>query len=155
MSKTTKIQPRFGKRLRAAQALRAAGKTCAQIGVHLGISRQRVWQILHPDRRKPKPRKYPKFEVTAEQVREVLDLHFKVPSQPPPEPAKIQPRFGQRLRAARDKTGLTQCALAAKAGVTPVYLCMLEKGKAMPSIELAAFLSQLVHKDLCCGLVKM
>ena len=66
---------------------------------------------------------------------------------------KIQPRFGKRLRAARDKLGLTQRALAAKAHIIPPYLCMLERGKAMPSMELAMFLSQLVHKDLCCGLV--
>ena len=71
------------------------------------------------------------------------------------KPTQIQPRFGQRLRAARDKIGMSQRALAAKAGCTPVYLCQLEHGQGVPSMELAALLSQLVKEDLCCGLVKL
>ena len=37
--------------------------------------------------------------------------------------------LGQRLRRARKVRGLSQVALAARAGVTPPYIVMLEGGK--------------------------
>lgn len=56
----------------------------------------------------------------------------------------IQPRFGTNLRAAREKKGLAQNELAAKAGIGPCYLCNLEHGEGTPSIELHCVLSQIL-----------
>lgn len=59
-------------------------------------------------------------------------------------PQKIQPEFGRRFAEARQKIGMTQREAASKAGITPVYLCQLEHGDGIPSMELAAKLADVV-----------
>jgi transcriptional regulator with XRE-family HTH domain len=44
-------------------------------------------------------------------------------------------RFGKRLKALRERRGLTQEALAAKAGVARAYVARLEIGRHDPSLS--------------------
>ena len=44
-------------------------------------------------------------------------------------------RFGERLKALRERRGLTQEALAAKAGVARAYVARLEIGRHDPSLS--------------------
>ena len=45
-------------------------------------------------------------------------------------------QIGNSLRLVRSIAGLTQDEMAAQLGITPSYLCMLEKSKARPSLVL-------------------
>jgi len=47
------------------------------------------------------------------------------------------------LRQARDESGLTQQDAAKRAKVTNAYLCQLEHGEGVPSVELLSFLGQI------------
>jgi transcriptional regulator with XRE-family HTH domain len=49
----------------------------------------------------------------------------------------LQPAFGVVVRRRRLAAGLSQEALAAAAGLTPVYLSRVEGGKSTPSITAA------------------
>lgn len=42
---------------------------------------------------------------------------------------------GDELRKARDEAGLSQEALAEKAGITRVYVSLLERNKKSPTLE--------------------
>ena len=42
--------------------------------------------------------------------------------------------FGSRLRNARKALGLSQRRLALMLGVTPSYLCHIEKGERLPTV---------------------
>jgi transcriptional regulator with XRE-family HTH domain len=44
-------------------------------------------------------------------------------------------RLGARLRAQREAVGLTQAALAEKAGVTSNYVGVLERGLKLPTLD--------------------
>jgi transcriptional regulator with XRE-family HTH domain len=43
-------------------------------------------------------------------------------------------RLGERLRKARTKQGLSQTALATKAGLSRIYIAKLEAGERTPSL---------------------
>jgi len=48
----------------------------------------------------------------------------------------VQPHLGRMLRQARDESGLTQQDAAKRAKITNAYLCHLEQGNCMPSLDL-------------------
>lgn len=54
------------------------------------------------------------------------------------------------LRSYRKTTGLTLAALGARAGVSKGFLCKIEKGRQLPSLALAARLS-----DATAGVVTL
>ena len=54
-------------------------------------------------------------------------------------PEKLHAAFSKTLRTCREKTGLTQEALARMAGTSTSYIGYLEAGKRMPT--LATFLT--------------
>ena len=56
----------------------------------------------------------------------------------------LQPALGQRVREAREAAGLSQTAAAAKAGMTNVYLCEIEAGRATPSLGTLDNLAEVV-----------
>lgn len=58
------------------------------------------------------------------------------------EHAGIVKRFGNRLREARTSRGLSQAALAERAGLTASYLGRLERGLAAPGIDLVDRLAE-------------
>lgn len=60
----------------------------------------------------------------------------------------IQPRLGEELREARGIEGISQRQAAQEAHITPAYLCMLEHGSKVPSLELLAWLAQLYHTTI-------
>lgn len=43
--------------------------------------------------------------------------------------------LGERLKTAREKTGLTQAEVAEKANMTVNYYAMIERGEVNPSFE--------------------
>ena len=47
----------------------------------------------------------------------------------------LRPVLGQVLRDAREEAGMTQEALAAKAGMDRAYISEIERGKASPSVD--------------------
>lgn len=47
-------------------------------------------------------------------------------------------KLGRTLAAARRAAGLTQREAARRAGITPVYLCVIEKGRASPRLGVLA-----------------
>ena len=49
-------------------------------------------------------------------------------------PENLDIAFGRTLRAYRDKTGLTQAALAQLAGTSTSYIGYLEAGQRMPTL---------------------
>jgi len=51
-------------------------------------------------------------------------------------------RFGEKLRALREKQGMTQHQLADKLGFSQVHLANLELGKKKPNVELLLKLSE-------------
>jgi transcriptional regulator with XRE-family HTH domain len=52
-------------------------------------------------------------------------------------------RFGEKLRALRERHGMTQQKLAAELGFTHAHLYRLETGKKKPNAELLVKLSRL------------
>jgi len=46
-------------------------------------------------------------------------------------------KFGEALKAARDKTGITQVELAAELGCNHSFVTLMEKGKRAPGTEVA------------------
>jgi transcriptional regulator with XRE-family HTH domain len=58
-----------------------------------------------------------------------------------PTPGETEPAPGQRLRAARYAAGLSQPALAARAGVHPVTISRIERGEMAPSYNCATKLA--------------
>ncbi len=62
--------------------------------------------------------------------------------------AAARPRFGKKVRALRARAGLTQAALAARLGVSPSYLNLIEHDhRALPT-ELLLRLAQALDVDL-------
>lgn len=52
------------------------------------------------------------------------------------EDNKIRKELGDKLRKAREKTGLTQAEVAEKADVNNNYYAVIERGEANPSYEI-------------------
>lgn len=52
-----------------------------------------------------------------------------------PKSKKIRKGLGEKLKQAREKLGLVQAEVAEKAGMTPTYYAMIERGEANPSYE--------------------
>ena len=46
-----------------------------------------------------------------------------------------QKEFGERIKVAREKSGLTQAEVAKKANITVNYYAMMERGEVNPSFE--------------------
>ncbi len=44
--------------------------------------------------------------------------------------------FGQKLKAARSNSGLTQIEVATKAGISPNHYARLERGEIKPKFEM-------------------
>ena len=56
------------------------------------------------------------------------------------ETAKTLP--GDLIREARNRRGFTQRRLAALVGVTPSYLCQLERNRTRPTVKMAGALEE-------------
>ena len=56
--------------------------------------------------------------------------------------ATLQHKFGQVVRRRRLESGLSQEALAGKAGLLRTYIGLLERGLRMPSIEVVRKLAK-------------
>ncbi len=50
--------------------------------------------------------------------------------------------FASRLRALRARRGVKQKDLARRVGISPAYLCVIEQGKATPSLSVLAKLAK-------------
>ena len=48
---------------------------------------------------------------------------------------KAKKEFGERVKTAREKAGLTQSEVAGKANMTVNYYAMIERGEVNPSFE--------------------
>ncbi len=56
--------------------------------------------------------------------------------------SELSRRFGDAVRKQRLKSGLTQEALAERAGLHPTYVSMVERGVRNATLEVAAKLAQ-------------
>ena len=61
-----------------------------------------------------------------------------------------QNQFGKLIKAAREKRGLTQAALADKIGCSDAYITLLEKGKRTPSLEFVKLLNKHLGTPTIC-----
>jgi transcriptional regulator with XRE-family HTH domain len=59
-----------------------------------------------------------------------------------------QVEFGDRVRARRQKLGLSQEALALRADIHRTYVASLESGQRNPSLDLMARLARALEVDL-------
>jgi len=57
-------------------------------------------------------------------------------------------RFGQRLKAERERVGMTQEAVAGRAGINRSYLSQIESGKRHVSLYMACRLAMVFDKKL-------
>jgi transcriptional regulator with XRE-family HTH domain len=81
---------------------------------------------------------------------------------PPREPSKGNSRvpddlrkiFGQNVRAARIKAGLTQAQLAARTGLTQQYVSLVEAGLQNITLDTMAALARAVGRDVSARLRK-
>jgi transcriptional regulator with XRE-family HTH domain len=75
---------------------------------------------------------------------------------PPPEPPKgnspvpddLRKIFGQNVRAARIKAGLTQTQLAERTGLRQQYVSLVEAGHQNITLDTMAALSRAVGRDV-------
>jgi transcriptional regulator with XRE-family HTH domain len=58
-----------------------------------------------------------------------------------------QVEFGDRIRARRQALGLSQEALALRAGINRTYIASLEAGRRNPSLELISKLARALETD--------
>lgn len=52
--------------------------------------------------------------------------------------------IGERIREAREKSELSQRALADKLGIAQPYICAMEKGLRKPNLDMVAALSEVL-----------
>ena len=57
-------------------------------------------------------------------------------------------KIGMRIKALREKRGLSQEELAARAGITRGYLARLETGRHEPTLKMLAKLAKALHVKL-------
>jgi transcriptional regulator with XRE-family HTH domain len=62
--------------------------------------------------------------------------------------AKLGTVFGVLLREHRQALGLSQETVAAKAGVHPTHVGLVERGQRTPTLDVAAALAQAVGRSL-------
>ena len=72
---------------------------------------------------------------------------------PTPEPSENL--LGERIRNRREARGLAAYALAARVGISPSYLSLIESGSKVPSDEIAARIAMALDDDFLAGLVKL
>jgi transcriptional regulator with XRE-family HTH domain len=81
---------------------------------------------------------------------------------PPREPAgsnwpvsdDLRKIFGQNMRAARIKAGLTQAQLAERTGLTQQYVSLVEAGHQNITIDTMAALARVIGRDVSALLRK-
>jgi transcriptional regulator with XRE-family HTH domain len=61
---------------------------------------------------------------------------------------EIKSKFGQRLRALRERMGVSQETLAEKAGLDRTYISSIERGKRNVSLENIARLSTALKVEI-------
>jgi transcriptional regulator with XRE-family HTH domain len=60
----------------------------------------------------------------------------------------LQTRFGERLREARHKAGLTQAALAELAGLRQQYVAKIEAGHINPTLATMAAVARVLDTEI-------
>ena len=53
---------------------------------------------------------------------------------------------GQLMTFARKQVGMTQRAMADAMGITPVYLCQIERGVAVPTVEMLYRINKILSR---------
>jgi transcriptional regulator with XRE-family HTH domain len=71
-----------------------------------------------------------------------------------PAPDDLRTIFGQNVRAARIKAGLTQTQLAERTGLTQQYVSLVEAGHQNITIDTMAALARAVGRDVSALLRK-
>ena len=71
-----------------------------------------------------------------------------------PVPDDLRKIFGQNVRAARIKAGLTQAQLAARTGLTQQYVSLVEAGLQNITLDTMAALARAVGRDVSALLRK-
>jgi transcriptional regulator with XRE-family HTH domain len=134
-------------RRRKMVKLRAKGLTFEEIGRHLGVTKQRVGQLLHS------------IETTgialhcracgAEIVSRLSRAGRNTPSLCPTCLAKTPGHcVGERLRTFRLIAGLTQREVAAETGISPQAVALFEMGKCKPTPETLSRLAAVLGTGL-------
>ena len=124
-------------RRRKMAALRAKGLTFEEIGRRLGVTKQRVGQLLHSIGTTDFALRC--RDCGAEIVFRLSRASRNAPSLCPACLAKAPgPCFGKRLKTHRLIAGLTQREVAAETGITPQAVALFERGKCKPTPETLA-----------------
>ena len=61
---------------------------------------------------------------------------------------ELQVNFAKMVRQARQKAGLTQAALADKAGLTQQYIARIEAGQINPTLATMAAVARVLHLNV-------
>lgn len=65
------------------------------------------------------------------------------------EDEKAQKQFGERLKNAREKAGLTQADVSAKTGINVSYYARIERGEINPSfVKIRSIMKALKMKSI-------
>lgn len=134
-------------RRRKVEDLRAKGLTFAEIGRHVGVSKQRVGQLLHSIGTT-------KFALHcrgcgAEIVSGLCRAVRNTPSLCPACVARTPEQcLAERLKTHRLIAGLTQRRVAAEAGITPQAVALYEQGKCKPTPKTLARLVAVLGPEL-------
>jgi transcriptional regulator with XRE-family HTH domain len=135
-------------RQRQAVALRAEGLTLRQIGGRLGVTHQRVSQLLGPCR-SPAPRlRCPRCRARLSPAAGEARVALLCPACLAALPRET---FAQRLRACRLAAGLTQVALARRIGVNDRTLAYWENEYHRPHPEALRRLAAVLGAGLLGG----
>jgi transcriptional regulator with XRE-family HTH domain len=124
-------------RRRKIAELRAKGLTFEEIGRHLGVTKQRVGQLLHSVGMTDFALRC--RDCGAEIVSRLSRAGRNAPSLCPACLVKMPGHcVGERLKTHRLIAGLTQREVAAETGITPQAVALFEKGKCKPTPETLA-----------------
>jgi transcriptional regulator with XRE-family HTH domain len=72
-----------------------------------------------------------------------------------PVPDDLRKVFGQNVRAARLKAGLTQTQLAEQTGLTQQYVSLVEAGHQNITLDTMAALASVIGRDVSAPLRKV